>query len=256
MILGYFVYAKWWMPAHATADVFGLLESKGYTPNPGFSGLFRPGNLIQVTELGAAEKEQPIPTPLLFAWGDECFPGRVPRSQEFTLPQGTGSFAASLNVGRETTARLLPSLNLRSEAVADYSLALENTRVLVFAKGDLSGGFSRECVSKLQRAIRAGDKIEWFRLILASVVADAVTLHIRWKDSSAADARNELAGIAKNTLAQTVATGSHTNGSDVKIGITNQSTRDTTISARGLVIIGYQARPMQPETNPAVTAEQ
>jgi hypothetical protein len=251
LIVGYLAYMRYWLPKQASTDVFSLLQNNGYTPNPAFSGLLRPGNIIQVTELGTGAKEHQMAIPLVFAWADECFPDQFPRTQEFTLPQGTGSSSAGLSVSREAAARLIPSLNLQSEAVADYSLRLENTRVQAFAKGDLSGSFSKPCVAKLKTAIRAGDKIEWFKLILASVVADAVTLQVQWKENSSADVRSRVMENAQNALANTgVPTSGPARDSGLKVGITNNSKKETTISAKGFVIIGYQARPIQPDTNP------
>jgi hypothetical protein len=248
LIVGYLIYSHRLMSTQA--NVFRLLESKGYTPNPGFSGLFRPGNVIQVTDEAADGKEHPIATPLVFAWSDECFPGQVPRTQEFTINQGTGSRGAGLKVGSQAAMRLIPSLKLDSEAVADYSLSLENTRVQAFAKGDLSGGFSTSCVDKLKRAIRAGDKVEWFRLILAAIVADAVTIQVHWKEDTSADTKLQLTRDAQSALESTVTSGASDKSSGVQVGITSNSNQETTISARGLVIIGYQARPIQPETTP------
>jgi hypothetical protein len=249
LIAAYFTYTHTYLSRQE--DVFRLLENKGYTPNAGFSGLFRPGNLIQVTEQEADGKEHPIAAPVLFAWSDECFPGQVPRTQEFTIPQGTGSVSTSLNIGREAATRLMPSLKFGSEAVADYSLKLENTRVQAFAKGDLSGRFSAQCVEKLKRAIRAGDKIQWFQLILASVVADAVTIQVRWKETTSADARLQLIQDAKSALEKAATPGVPSDGSGVHVGITNNSSKETTISGAGLLIIGYQSRPIQPETTSA-----
>jgi len=249
LIVGYLAYMRYWLPRQASSDVFSLLQNSGYTPNPTFSGLFRPGNIVQVTEFGTDAKEHQLAVPVLFAWADECFPGQIPKTQEFTLPEGAGSLSAGLTVGRESAKQLIPSLNLQSEAVADYSLKLENTRIQVFAKGDLSGGFSKACVTKLKAAIHAGDKVEWFKLILASVVADSVTLQVQWKENSSADARSRVTENAQNALAQTgVAASGPAKDSGLKVGITNNSGKQTTISARGFVIIGYQARPIQADT--------
>jgi hypothetical protein len=251
LILGYLAYMRYWLPKQASPDVFSLLQENGYTPNPGFSGLFRPGNLIQVTEQGQDGKEHAIAMPVLFAWADECFPAQVPRIQEFTLPNETGSAAARLTVSGKALLRLMPSLGLQSEAVADYSLRLENTRVQAFAKGDLSGGFSKPCVAKLTKAIRAGDKVEWFRLILASVVADSATVEVQWRDNSSAEARSRAAEDVKNTLAQTEAASSGaTRDASMKVVITNNSKKTTTISASGFVILGYQSRSIQPDVSP------
>jgi hypothetical protein len=248
LIVGYFIYTHRFMSPQA--DVFRLLESKGYTPNPGFSGLFRPGNVIQVTEEGVDGKEHPIASPLVFAWSDECFPGQVPRTQEFTIHQGTGSMDTGLKVSPQVATRLIPSLKLDSEAVADYSLKLENTRVQAFAKGDLSGGFSVSCVDKLKRAIRAGDKVDWFRLVLAAIVADAVTIEVHWKENISADTKLQLTRDAQSALESTGTSSASDKSSGVHVGITNNSNQKTTISATGLVIIGYQARPIQPEITP------
>jgi len=249
-ILAYWVWMRWCLPKQTEADVFALLQAKGYTPNPGFSGLFRPGNIIQVAEQGTGGQDHQLAVPVIFAWGSDCFPNQVPKTQEFTLAQGTGSLAGSLNVNKRSAERLLPALNLHSEAIADYSAKLENTHLLVFAKGDLSGDFSKSCVAKLKAAIRSGDKVEWFKVVLAAVVADAVNLKIRWKDNSSIDARNQATENVKDAIGSKPNSDANASAnSGMKIGITNSSEKDTTISTKGLVIIGYQARSIQPSSS-------
>ena len=248
-LLAYWVWMRWFIPKQTEADVFALLQAKEYTPNPGFSGLYRPGNIIQVAEQGTSGEDHQLVVPVVFAWGSDCFPDQVPKTQEFTLSQGTGSLGGSLSVNRESTARLLPSLNLHSEMVADYSVKLENPHLLVFAKGDLSGDFSRPCVAKLKAAIRSGDKVEWFKVVLAAVVADAVTLEIRWKDNSSVDARNRVTENAKDAIGSKPSfDASASANSGMNIALTNSSEKDTTMAAKGLVIIGYQARSIQPSS--------
>ncbi len=168
------------------------------------------------------------------------------------LPEETGSAAAGLTLSGEAVLRFIPSLGFQGEAVGNYSLRLENTRVQAFAKGDLSGGFSKSCVAKLTKAMNAGDKIEWFNLILASVVADTVTLQVQWKETSSADARSRVIENVEKTLAQTGTTtfSSTRDSPPLHVGITNNSQKQTTISAKGFVIIGYQARPIQPDASP------
>ncbi|HLZ41770.1 MAG TPA: hypothetical protein VKQ11_12455 [Candidatus Sulfotelmatobacter sp.] len=250
-VAAYVVYSRYFLKRQISTDVFSLLEQRGYTPNPGFSGLFRPGNIIQVSEPGENGGERALATPLLFAWADECFPDKAPRNEEFTVAQGTGTQSASLKVSGDRVFRLVPSLTLDSRAVANYSLKVGDTRVLAFAKGELSGGFSKSCVEKLNQAIRAGDKVEWFRLILSSVVADELTLEMQWKQNLSADARGAVVEKSKSALSQ-VDSGEQpaSRNSGVRMGITDSGAMTTAISAKGLVILGYQARPIQKSEGP------
>ena len=245
----YFAYARYSLSKRGLTDFFDLLERRGYTPNLDFSGVVRPGNVIQVVEGGADAKDRQLATPLVVAWSDKCFPGRNPRTLEFTLPETQGKSSAGLS-GR-SLARMMPSLNIESDAVAGYALTVENTRIQTFAKSDLSTEFSPSCVDALKTAIEGGDKVEWFRVVIEAVVADALTLEVQWKDNTSVEARKSVTDKAGTALAQTgIANGPLANDSGMKVGVTTNDERKTTISAKGLVIIAYRGRPIQPVLGP------
>jgi hypothetical protein len=249
--VAYFMYAKYSLPKRGLGDFFGALSELGYTPNIGFSGTFRAGNVIQVAEQGSDGKDRQLVTPLVVTWADKCFPGQTPRTLEFTLPETRGRSSASLTLSGNMLARMMPSLNIEDNAVADYALTLENTRIQTFAKSDLSTEFSAPCVAALRTAIEGGDKVEWLRVVMEAVVADALTLQMEWRDNTSVEARQRVTDKVGKALAQTaVAEGRTATNSELEVGVTKGDTKETMISAKGLVIVGYRARPLQPVLGP------
>ena len=242
----YFVYRKDTIRNKGLEDFFVLLDQRGYTPNVGFSGVFRPGNIIQVAEQGSDAKDRQLATPLVVAWADKCFPGRTPRTLEFTLPEFRGQSSADLTLSGKMLSRMMPSLNLENNAVASYSLTLEDTRIQTFAKADLSSEFSAPCVAALQTAIDGGEKVEWLRVVVEAVVADALTLQVDWKDNASMETRENVANTASKALRRTAAAGNAGDNSELKVAVTKSDTKQTTVSAKGFVIVGYRARPLQP----------
>jgi len=245
--VAYYAYQRYTIRHEDLKDFFALLDQRGYTPNIGLSGVFRPGNIIQVAEQGTDGKDHQLVTPLVVAWADKCFPTLTPRTLEFTLPEFQGQSSADLTLSGNMLSRMVPSLNLENSAASKYSLTLQNTRIQSYAKTDLSSQFSAPCVASLQTAIDGGDKIEWLRVVIEAIVADAVTLQVDWKDSASMQVREDLATKAGQTLSHTV-TASNTSGSnsELKVAVTNNDTKSTTLSAKGFVIVGYRARPLQP----------
>jgi len=67
------------------SDIFDLLEQQGYTANVGLSGIYEPGNLVQTTQEGSDGKPVALQSPIIFAWGSDCFPDRAPRIAPFVL---------------------------------------------------------------------------------------------------------------------------------------------------------------------------
>jgi hypothetical protein len=250
VLIGYFAYRKWAMQRHGLEDFFVLLDQRGYTPNVGFSGVFRPGNVIQVAEEGADARDRALVTPLVVVWADKCFPNHNPRTLEFSLPQYEGESSANLTLTGDMLSRMLPSLEFDDKAVARYSLTLENVRIESFAKTDLSSEFSAPCVAALRTAIDAGDKVEWLRVVLEAIVADALTLQVDWSDNASMNAREKLANKAGKALTQNVTNSTGGNDPEVRVAVDTGDTRRTKVSARGLVIVGYRARPLQPVRSP------
>jgi len=231
-------------------DTFGLLKERGYVPNPGFSGVFRPGTIIQISERGSDGNDTQLRAPLPFAWSDECFPGKTPRNLEFSLPNSTGGSSAGLAIDGSMVTKWMPSLSLQNDAASNYSLSLENTRIQAFAKGDLSENLAATCVQKLKNAIQAGDKTEWFQVVMESVTAESLQFHVLWKDNASATVKREFTNKITNSLAQT-AQGSTGESADrkLKIDVTDSSSRQTEITAKGEVVFAYRARTLEPVTD-------
>ena len=129
--------------------------------------------------------------------------------------------------------------------MADYSLKLENTRVQTIARADLSGRFSDKCVEALRQALDDGDKIGWFAVVVEAVVSDSLVFEVRWKVDSSAKAR----AVLKNELQETLASveGESGGSGGLEINLAADDEKKTVISAKGLVVIGYRARPLQPQ---------
>ena len=246
----YFAYHRFTIRAKGMDDFYVLLDQRGYTPNVGFSGVFRPGNVIQVAEEGPDAKDHQLATPLVVAWADKCFPTQVPRTLEFTLPEFQGQSSADFTLHGNMLSRMLPSLDFQDKAVANYSLTLENVRIQTFAKADLSSEFSAPCVAALRTAIDGGEKVEWLRVVLEAIVADALTLQVDWNDGASSEAREKLASRVGKTLTQSLVSGSGGTESELKLAVETNDTKRTSVSARGFVIVGYRARPLQPVRAP------
>jgi hypothetical protein len=73
-----------------------------------------------------------------------------------------GRFAASLNIGADKLAKLIPSMNLKNSAVVDYRLKLGNQKIYTFARGDLSRRFAEHCVQSLEQAVNDGDNCHFY----------------------------------------------------------------------------------------------
>lgn len=243
--ISYFFYRRYEIQRKGVQDFFVLLDQRGYTPNVGFSGVFRPGNVIQIAEDGPDAKERALLTPIVVAWADNCFPNRTPRTLEFTLPEFQGESSADLTLTGNMLPRILPFLDFDNEAVANYSLTLENVRIETFAKADLSSEFSAPCVANLRTAISGGDRIEWFRVVLEAIVADALTIQMDWKSNASMEVREKIATKVEKALTQSVGSGRGNADSEIKVAVKSDDTKKMIVSARGFVIVGYRARPLQ-----------
>ena len=227
-------------------DIFQLLEDQGFVANVGLSGVYAPGNVIQTTEAGP-KGGRPLPSPIVFLWGSDCFPGQTPRASNFVLPDSGERRTGSFSIGAQILTRLLPSLALDRAAVADYSLTLGNTEVQTFARADLSHQFSDKCVQSLVRAMDDGDAIDWFSVIVEAVVADSLSLEIRWRQGTSAGARTAQRDAAQSQLGS-ILQAATMGPLPVRVGVslTADTDKASVLRSDTPVIVGYRARPMQP----------
>ncbi len=228
-------------------DIFEILEQQGYQANVGLSGIYEPGNILQTTQEGPDGQPAALASPLVFAWGSDCFPGRTPRVAPFVLPDSQGTQASSISVGASILSLLIPSLNFSHQTLADYRLDLENTQIYTFAKGDLSRQFSEKCVRALSQAIEDGDKIEWFSIIVEAVIAESLTLEMNWQSGSSLEGRS----AQRNQIMQQL--GSILSGYSESIRppgsgleLLHDSEKKSVIRTDSPVIVGYRIRPLQP----------
>jgi hypothetical protein len=143
---------------------------------------------------------------------------------------------------------MFPDFSIDSDAVVDYSLTMDNVQVRSFAKGDLSTALSYKCVQDLKTALESGDKIEWFKVILASVTADSLFMEIVWRAEAAAEVRKDIVSKAEKELANT--TQSKTGIKvfpEVFMNVGNEDYKKTTLSSDGIVVLGYMTRSLQPK---------
>lgn len=222
-------------------NLFELLERQGYQPNIGFSGIYKPGNLIQTQAPDRQGETQPLPTPLIFMWGKDCFPGQVPQVSPFLMPDSAGRSLDSFSLDASLVGLFLPMLKFDRSLISDYRIDLGEARVHTLAKGDLSERFSPRCVDALSRAMAAGDRIEWFTVIVEAVVVDSLNIEMNWQSGTAAAARlGFLEGLQQQLVS--VLTGQDQGG----LGLLTNNSHQSVLQAKGPVIIGYRMRPLQP----------
>ena len=249
LVIGFFIYTRVFFTGNQLVDVCEILESQGYSCNASLSGMYRPGDIVQITEATPDGKERALAPPVVFLWGADCFPEKTPRVAPFTLPQTSGTSTASIGLGANMVSGILPSLKLDSAATIDYNLKLENVTVQTLAKGDLSGKLSLTCVDALERQTRGGDKPGWFSVILESVIADKLLLVISWKADTNADARASIVRSTKDDLTKLIKKGdTQSSQAELNVGVKSDDTKHTVIETHGSVVLGYRARSMQRNT--------
>ncbi|HEY6320352.1 MAG TPA: hypothetical protein VJA16_02205, partial [Thermoanaerobaculia bacterium] len=101
-------------------DLSDLLLRHGFLPNPGFTAVFRPGDVIQVAESDDKGQVKPLGRPVLFLRRESCFPGLSPGEVPFGLPSTSGQRSFALDASG--LGRLLPQLRLGGREVHGYSL--------------------------------------------------------------------------------------------------------------------------------------
>ena len=249
-LIGYGVFYITITTRAPLVDFFATLQQQGYEPNIGFSGSLAPGNIIQTMEKGADGKERRLNPPLIVLWREQCFPGKELRESLYILPESSGESTAQLNLGAEIIGKMMPVLQLDSAAAADYSMKLENTRILSFAKLDLSQQFSEQCVQTLEADLRLGNEADWYAVILEAITVDAINFEINWRENSTAAARNKVKQDAEKTLAAIVGqesgAGLTPKGS---VSLASDNKKTTVIKAAGEVIVGYRIRKLEPIFN-------
>jgi len=246
VVAGFVLYTRTIMKPEPIQDIFNILEEQGYSSNAGFSGAFDPGNVVQIIESGPDGRERELPTPVVFLWSSDCFPNMKPRVNPFVLPETRGTSSATLNIGSKALTKLFPSLQVDSKAIVDYTLKIESPRVHTFAKGDLSGQFSEKCVQAYDRQIRAGDKPEWFALILDAIVAERLAFEMGWRANTSAEARAAATRQAEDALSRVLEkTNPGEKDPGISVNLESEDEEHTVVAAEGHVVVGYRARPMQ-----------
>jgi len=229
------------------SDIFEILEQQGYKANVGLSGIYEPGNVLQTAQEGADGQAAALASPIVFAWGSDCFPNHSPRVAPFVLPDSQGAQASSISIGASVLSLLIPSLNFNRQTLSNYRLDFENTQVYTFAKGDLSRRFSEKCVRALAQAVEDGDRTEWFAIIIEAVIADAMTLEMDWQSGSSLEARaaqqNQIMGQLGSIL-NGYSEGFRPPGAGLEVLQDNE--KKSVIRTTSPLIVGYRIRPLQP----------
>jgi hypothetical protein len=194
-------------PPPPSSELLTGITHEGYTPNRGLSGLFQPGNLIQTMEMGDDGKPRKLSPPLVLAWASDCFPGLEPRESPFVVEQTSSKKSRNLELSGPDAVALLPGLSFGASGVAGHRLTLQNPRVRAFARADVSGKMSQQCMDAIADAVKSGDRPEWFVLVLESVVVDSLKLEITFESGVKADVRDQVTQQATafmNTLGQQI----------------------------------------------------
>lgn len=218
------------------------LAQEGYTPNVGLSRLFEPGNVIQTAEMGPGGKPRALSPPLVAVWASDCFPGQEARESPFAVAAESARSDRGFSLKGPEALSFLPGLNLEARGVSEHRLTLKNPRVRAFAKADLSGKLSPQCVSSLSGAMKAGDRPEWFAVVVEAVVVDSLRLEIRWSSGVDLSVREKLTANAAQALNAVAGAGS-ARGAGAKVAWADETT--TSIELGGAAIVAYRARPLQ-----------
>ena len=233
-------------PQKPLTSFFSILTDQGYEPNIGFSGNYAPGNIIQIMEKGTDGKGRRLKPPLVLLWRDQCFPGKTLRESLYMLPESSGERSAQLNLGAEILGTMMPILQLDSAVAADYSMKFENTRILSFAKLDVSQQFSEQCVQALDNDLSLGNEPDWYAVIIEAIVVDAINFEISWRENSTAAARNKVKQDTERKLAAIVKQEKGSNRPmQGTVSLASDNKKTTVIKAAGEVIVGYRARQLE-----------
>lgn len=214
-------------------DLDAVLIQQGFIPNPGFTAVFRPGDVIQIAERDDQGRVRQLSRPVLFLKRESCFPGLSPGEVPFGMPAISGHRSLTLDGAR--LGRVLPQLRVGGREIHAYSLVVENARVATFAKGELSEQFAPSCVESFARALAGGDLAAWFGTVVETVIADGLTLTVDWQAGTTGVAR---AAFRRHTAGALPARGAVSTELD--------SSEKTVLRAAGPLVLGYRYRPMEP----------
>lgn len=222
-----------------------------FEPNTGLTDLYLPGNVLQIIERQADGSEKPLAFPRLFLQAADCFPNLPLASSPFGLPKSSsGKADASLEIGSENLGRLLPKLGIGNQSAASYTLEVENTQLLSASKSDLSHHFEPLCIAKLRQALADGNQISWFAVVERALVADALRFELDWSTSSSA--QGHLAGehaaekATEKTEAALAQSAAQIDAVGAAVSTTTNSEKKSTWQLNGRLVLGYDARPLEP----------
>lgn len=188
-------------------------------------------------------RQAPLAAPILVLSAKRCFPGKVPEKQPFTLPNYSGSSAASLKAGATTVAAILPDLALDSKTVADYSLKLGAVQTVAFAKLDLSRKLSGPCAHDLQNALADGDRLGWFKVINEAVIADALSFEIHWQSGTSVEARKSIKQrVFREITRMTQSSRKPGPAAKLSSGVRVDTDKKMVMETKGSVILAYKIR--------------
>lgn len=230
-------------------EPFAALEDQGFEINGGFSGNYLPGNIVKTTELDRDGNERTLPSPLVFMRASHCFPDQSPTRTEFIIPATQYTSSGTLKLGQNAVERMLPTLDISGNEVVSYSLGFDDTYVQTFALADLSGAFSDVCVDSLSDAFDAGDRPEFYGVIVEAVMAEGLSLDIDWQSRISANAKLQATTRASEVISRVVGTNQLAPPA-VGLEVAAGSLQVTTISAKGPVLVAYRVRPIQPRFGP------
>jgi hypothetical protein len=229
--------------AEGLPDVFTSLEHRGFTANRSLAGDYQPGTVLQIRDRGPDGQVEFLPTPIVFLWGDRCFPGEPPHRAAYVLEESSGTSSAELNVGADLLVQWLPQMALTSAAIAEYSLKLKPS-LLAYAKGDLTEHFSAECVRSYKTALKK-DSPDWFVVVVETVVSEGIEYEIRWAENTSGGIRTATIDQAKEKLEgagaahPNVANGPH-------LQVVDSEVNKTRLSSTGDIVLGYRTRALEP----------
>lgn len=233
--------------AQPLSTLMQALEADGYRANHGLSGSFVPGTLVQIAERDSAGAKRPLPVPLVFMWGSECFPEKAPAEHLYALPESSASTLDHLTVDGSSVDHDAPILALQDRAVARYRLRFGQPRVRTFAKGDISFQFSKPCVAALDRMAASGEDASFYAVVIETLIADSIEYEIDWTRSIDAASHLALQTVLQDRLRRAAG-----GALDAKIAVQTLSENEdrSVLRASGEVILAYRLRPVELTTVP------